>query len=1704
VTGADLDGAVRALWTRVLGIDALDPDDDFFELGGHSLLALALTRQVRRELGLPMQLRDVFAHRTLHAQVTFLGRQESPRTAAGMFTERVRTAAESVAVVDGEHRTTYGELHARATRLSASLRAAGVADGDLVVVLLPRGADLIAALIGTMLAGAAYAAIDPATPDARIRDLLAAVPARTFVTGAGHDRLCASYGSVVRADRVPPGAARPARAVPAAATAYVVFTSGSTGRPKAVAVSNHALSAHLAAIRRRYALTAADRVLQFASPGFDVLAEEVFPTLATGGQVVVAEPGHVPGTLERHLDRHGVTVVNLPTPLWTVWTRDLQERPRPLPATLRLVVIGSEVGHPDALARWLARPRPPVINAYGLSEATVTSTAGALTAADAAGDLAALPAGPPIDGTRLYVLDDDLRPVPPGTVGELFVAGDGVATGYLGQPAATAERFLPDPWAPLPGARMLRTGDLARIRDDRLHLVGRRDRQVKIRGHRVEPVEVQAALAAHPDVGGVWVAVAHPDGRDEGRLAAFVVPRDVRQTPTAAALRAHVARRLPTACVPASFTVLAALPTLPNGKIDEAALPAPRPGVRREPPAPARTGLQAALQAIWQDTLGVERVGVDDDLFDLGGSSLTATLLAAAVDARLGRTVTVAGIFAARTVAGVAELLERAGDQADALGRPVAHGEDAAEGLALSRQQQQMLFIDTLTPGSAAYHAQTTIRVLGPLDLGTLNRALTEMSRRHAVLRTTFVHRPSGWCQVVHPPTTVHADHHDLRGCSSPERPRRRDALIADEVVRRFDVGRLPLLRWTVITMSDAEHELVLVEHHLVHDGWSFALLMRELTTLYTAYERGLPSPLPEPRLQYFDYGAWQDAALAGMDRHRAFWRTALADLPAPLSLPGDRPRPRVQTDAGAALRLDLPPAVPQALRAFCRAERVTLFAAMLAVFQVLLHRYTGEHDIAIGSAFANRQVPGTGEVVGMFVNQVLLRAEVRPARTLRDLAGQAQRTVAAAAAHQELPFTEVVRELRPDRDGSGSPLTRILFSANDTPVPELVLGAATGTIFERTNGTAKMDLDITVLPRREAQTASRSHLDDRITLLWEYNTELYDDATMRDLSGRYLRLLAAAVAAPDTPIGELPLVDDDEIEISAAPAGTAGARPTPEIAAGRPDRVAVQCVDHTLTYGRLDERARALAAHLTDVSAGPVVGILLPRGPGLVVAEVAVLACGRAFLPLDPDTPPARIAFCCVDAGVDVVVTDATLAARVPAGVRPVTDVPAGRDAGVTARPGDPAYVIYTSGSTGEPKGVVVPRGALTHMTDWYCRDFGLHPGDRIAMASSPAFDGSVGEIFTALRAGATLVVPDDPTRIVPARMADWLVEQRITFAELPVTPAEAVIGREHPGSSLRLLVSSGEQLHARPSNGTPYTVVNAYGPTETTNIVTTDLVRPDEPGLPTIGRPVAGVSAYVLDERGHPVPPGGIGELYIGGVSLAHGYVRRPDLTAQAFVPHPYASTPGQRLYRTGDRVRRRRDGRLDHLGRFDAQLKIRGYRVEPGEVVAALSRHPAVSAAHVTVPRADRRLIAYLVAADVEVPGTAVRAFLRERLPAHLVPEVIEWVDRLPLNRNGKVDTARLPAPRRPPAAPRPRLTTDLQRRLLAAWRDTLGLDDVGLDDDFFDLGGHSLALGRLYQHVVTHIAPGLPLITLYEHPTVERLARAIEHRPGREDR
>ncbi|MEU7876479.1 amino acid adenylation domain-containing protein, partial [Dactylosporangium sp. NPDC049140] len=1506
----------------------------------------------------------------------------------------------------------YRELWRRAAGLSARLTAQGVGPESIVGLRLDRGSDFAVAALAVWQAGGTYLPLDPDLPAERLSYILADSGAEVV--------LDSPLGEVELLDAVP-------CPVSPLQAAYVIYTSGSTGRPKGVTVSHGNLASFLGAMADRPGLSADDVLLAVTTFGFDIAGLEMWLPLIRGARVVVADRDEVraPHRLAELIGEHGVSVLQATPATWQMLVEDGWAGS----AGLRVLCGGEAL--PGSLAAALVQRAGSVWNMYGPTETTVWSAVDQVTAG------APVTLGSPIAGTRWYVLDASLREVPAGVVGELYIGGAGVARGYLGRPELTAERFVAD----RDGARLYRTGDLARWRSDgRPEFLGRADFQVKVRGFRIELGEVEAAIR---DQAGVSAAVVVADG---SRLVAYVVGQC-----SVDGLR----ERLPDYMVPSVFVEMTSLPLNANGKVDRKALPAPDAPVAGEYVAP-RTVVEEAVAGVWGAVLGVERVGVFDDFFALGGHSLLATRVVSRIRSLFSVEVPVAALFDAPTVAGLAAAVDTAGP---GIGTApiVPVGRDRA--LPLSFAQQRLWFLAQLDPGSAEYNLPMPIGFDGELSRPALTAALGALITRHETLRTRFAADADGEpYQVIEPPAPFELPFVDLSTEDDGEAAAR--AWLARDAVAPFDLADGVPLRATLLRVAADRHVLALVLHHVISDDWSAGILHDELWALY-AGEAELP-PLP---VQYADFAVWQRAWLTGdvLRGQLGYWRERLDGLPV-LELPTDRPRPSRRSNAGAAIDFAVPAGVTEALRAVSRTAGASMFMTALSAFSLLLGRYTGQDDIAIGTPIANRNRSEIEGLIGLFVNTLVLRTDLSGDPTFDELLARVRAGTLAAHAHQDLPFEHLVDALGVPRDRSRTPLFQVLFNyATEDGGRVLAAGQS-----EPEPVPVQFDLSVTL-----------TEAGDGLAGAVHYSTALFDDARIVRLIGHFQQVLAAVAGDAGRRLSQVPLLGVAEAADLATWSSGGPAVPwtgaVHELVAARaaatPDAVAVQ----SLSYRELWRRAAGLSARLTAEGVGPesIVGLRLDRGPDFAVAALAVWQAGGTYLPLDPDLPAERLSYILADSGAEVVLDS-------PLGeIQPVDAPP------VPVSPLQAAYVIYTSGSTGRPKGVTVSHGNLASFLGAMADRPGLSADDVLLAVTTFGFDIAGLEMWLPLIRGARVVVADRDEVRAPRRLAELIDEHGVSV--LQATPAtwQMLVEDGWAGSAGLRVLCGGEALPGSLAAALVQragSVWNMYGPTETTVWSAVDEVTAGAPV--TLGSPIAGTRWFVLDASLREVPAGVVGELYIGGAGVARGYLGRPELTAERFV----ADRDGARLYRTGDLARWRSDGRPEFLGRADFQVKVRGFRIELGEVEAAIRDQAGVSAAVVVADGA--RLVAYVVG-QCSVDG------LRERLPDYMVPAVFVEMTALPLNANGKVDRRALPAPDAPAVtaeyvAPR----TPVEEAIAEVWGTVLGVERVGLFDDFFALGGHSLLATRVVSRIRSVFGVEVPVAALFDAPTVAGLAAAVD--------
>lgn len=1636
-----------------------------------------------------------------------------------LFEEQVERRPDAVAVVYQDRQLTYGGLNRMANRMARLLQKAGVQAGQPVGLCMERTPNLIVSLLAIVKAGGAYVPLDPEYPEERLtyimRDTGLSVllteehlAAKLPVGGGTHELkvLCFDSAQDSAATESEDNLDVPFQSEQ---LAYIIYTSGSTGLPKGVCVPHRGV-VRLVKGTSYVEFSERERFLQFAPISFDASTFEIWGCLLNGAQLVQYAGGAA--TLEelgRTIREQGVTTLWLTAGLFHQF---VDHRVEDLKGVRQLLAGGDVISAPHVrkLLDVLDAADGTFLNGYGPTESTTFATVSAQSEPDQVG--ATVSIGRPIANTQVYVLDQRLQPVPIGVPGELYIGGDGLAQGYLNLPELTAERFVPHPFAEEAGARLYKTGDLVRYRGDgQIEFIGRTDFQVKIRGFRIELGEIETVLATHEAV-RESVVIAREDVPGDKRLVAYIVLDGDAVDQALNDVKQFLREKLPAHMLPSFYVNLEALPLTANGKVDRRALPAPE---RQHTDATdsyvaPRTPVEELLSSIWADVLQVERVGVQDDFFELGGHSLLATQLISRVRLTFGVEVPMRALFDAPTIAGLLAHVEQRAQGESRQETPIPPA--AQDGPSpLSYAQERMWFLDQFAPGAATYHIPVALRLQGELDTKSLERSLEEVIRRHPSLRTVFVTVDGQPVQRVQEHAEWALPVVELSASSAEERGTELQRQLAEEAKLPFDLSAGPLVRATLFKRDAEDHVLMLTMHHIISDGWSMGVLVREISALYSAFVQGGEATLPELPIQYADFASWQREWLQGetLAGQFAYWKETLAgELPV-LQLPTDRPRPALQTMDGAVHRFTLPTALSSELKKLSRREGATLYMTLLAAFQTLLHRYTGAEDILIGSPIAGRNRAELEGLIGMFVNTLVLRTDLSGDLSFRELLERVRHVTLAAYEHPDLPFEKLVNELQPNREMSHSPLFQVMFDLQNTPLGDIQLTGLGTELLDVETGTAKFDM---MLNMREEETG--------VSGVLEYNSHLFDASTISRMMEHFQTLLESIASQPEAKLSSLELLPAAERHLLLTEWNQTDYDHAEDICMHQmfeaqvdrtPDAIALVVGTESWSYRELNERANRLAHHLQSYGVGPdaLVGVCMERKMELVVALLAVLKAGGAYVPLDPNYPADRIAFTLEDAQATVLLTQESLRSQLPQQEAPVLCLDSEWDANLPAGLANPtspvaahnlAYVIYTSGSTGRPKGVAIEHRNATVFMQWAHRVFTPEELAGVLFSTSICFDLSIFELFATLSRGGKVILAENALHLPTLPAAD-----EVTLINTVPSAITELLRMGGIPRSVRTINLAGEPLSQALVDdlyqGTNVqNVYNLYGPSEDTTYST--YVRTQRGQKVTIGRPIDNTQVYLLDQHLQPVPIGVAGELHLGGAGLARGYLNRLELTAEKFIPNPFAADGNDRLYKTGDLARYLPDGSLDYMGRLDFQVKIRGFRIELGEIETKLLQHPAVQEVVVMAREhgtGDLRLVAYLVVdTQQELDSHALNDHLKDGLPEYMVPSLYMILERLPLSPNGKVDRRALPEPdwsKRDLRAEYVAPETEEQVRIAKMWSELLSIEQIGIHDHFFELGGHSLLATQLVSRIRQEFQVDLPLRKLFETPTVAEICKVI---------
>ncbi len=1638
------------------------------------------------------------------------------QTLPDLFEAQVEKTPEVIALIFQDQSLSYQALNQQANQLAHHLQSLGIGPEQRVAVRLDRSFEMAIALLAIIKTGAAYVPLDPSYPEDRLSYMLADANVSATISEQ-------SFNSSVEQLSTQ----NPQRTLHPQNSVYVIYTSGSTGQPKGVINTHQGLVNRLCWMQQTYSLKTGDRVLHKTPLSFDVSVWEIFWPLLNGATLVIAKPnGHKDSAyLADLIQAQNISVLHFVPSMLTAF---LEAPEISNCRTLQHVICSGETLPVSLQEQFLQQfPTTALHNLYGPTEAAIDVTAWQCQPGSTS-----ILIGRPIANTQIHLLDDDLNPVPIGVPGELYISGTGVARGYHNRPALTAEKFIPNSFiaskdTTAKGKYIYKTGDLARYRSDgTIEYLGRQDSQVKLRGVRIELGEIEAALNGHDSVRQAAVILREdlPGGR---ALVAYVVGELEAVTDIGRFLSHHLRAKLPDVMIPSIFVVLKSLPLTPNGKLNRRALPKPEQFRQIEKIAP-RNSTEQAIAAIWSAVLQREDISINDNFFDLGSHSLTATRVNTRLRKHFSIALPLQSAFEYPTLESLATYIDALRIAiTDNSSQPVGHkkinqrSETAQSALTitsaqrpanipLSFAQQRLWFLHQMQPNSAVYNLPMAIRVEGFLETDALAQSLNHIVHRHEALRTRFVMVAGQPVQTIEETRPLDIEQRDLQDSLEPAEAVRRAAIEAAQ--KPFDLSQDQLLRVTLLKLGKTTSVVLFTVHHIVADAWSQDILIQELATFYKAALMGQTATLPPLPMQYADFSIWQQNWLQGetLEKQLDYWRSQLDTNQSVLQLPTDYARSRVQTYRGAVEQFSLTKELSQQLKTLGQQKSATLFITLLSAFKVLLYRYTGQTDLVVGTPIANRHRAEVEGLIGLFVNTLVLRSHLTPQSNFKTFLDQIKATTWAAYDHQDLPFEKLVEALQPERDLSYSPLFQVKFRLENSPSKTLNVPGLSFQRLPQSVVTAKLDLSVDLY-----ETA------DGIVGGFEYNSDLFKPETIQRMIGHFKMLLASIAAKPESPIAELAMLTETEQQQIVQWNNTQ--KPYrqdccfhhlfEEKVAQYPEAIALifdnGIAFEQLTYTELNQRSNQLAHHLQSLGVGPetIVGICVERSPHMIIALLAVLKAGGAYLPLDSSYPPERLAYMLNDAQVPILLTQSHLPLTTAAQrLNLDTDWPNNQsqtNPTSTVKSDNLAYLIYTSGSTGKPKGVLVPHSGLVNLTEDKIRVCDVRSGDCILQFFSFSFDASIPEIIMALASGSKLLLAPATTLLPGPDLSDLIERHRVTHITLTPSALTSVPYRDFP--HLRMALVGGEvpapALVKTWSQNRIF--INAYGPTETTVNASMVPCGNDHFVEPTL-KPSTNKQLYVLDNNLQQLPIGVVGELHIGGVGIARGYLNRPKLTAERFIPNPFTKGSDV-IYKTGDLATYLPDGRIKVLGRIDTQTKIRGFRIELGEVDRILQSHPQMKATFVAVREdtpGDKRLVAYGVplAAVNEAQATPaeIRQFVAETLPQYMVPSIFMWLPALPLTPNGKVDPKSLPAPVVVSSQPKVAPSSDVEKSLAQIFSQVLSLESVGIYDDFFELGGHSLLATQLVAQSLSEFDVEITVVDLFEAATVAALAQRIEQK------
>jgi len=1646
-----------------------------------------------------------------------------------IFEERAGFSPDNMAVVSGNQQVTYRELNERANQIAQFLHRIGVGPEVIVGVCLDRSIEFISTILGILKAGGAYLPIDPEDPSERIEFLLTDSAAPILITQENIIQDLPHYvGQIIYLDHQEIGTSlendfTQTIALSPGNLAYVIYTSGSTGKPKGVQVTHLALVNHVLAIQHEFDRGSGDRIFQMASFGFDFATGEIFQALGSGGTLVLRNEDSLSTVTEflETLQSFEITFIALPTSVLH-WLIDgtIQEN-LTLPSSIKTIFFGGEKVNPDKIKSFHHNFGSDVemANGYGPTEAAIVATNYFIpNDFQSENGRSEIPIGKPLSNCSVYILDDSQNLLPVGVVGEIYISGSGLARSYLNLPGLTAEKFIPNPYAELPGSRMYRTGDMAKLLDNgNIEFVGRLDQQVKYRGHRVELGEIERVLQNHADIRKAAAIVTRRESGVED-LSAFIVAKQgiIKDIGT---IRGYLKRHLPIYMVPTKYCFLDDLPLSTNDKLDRPLLKSMVPERLESPNSYSEpvTFTEKIITKIWERLLGADQIGVDDNFFELGGHSLIAAQINFETKNEFTVEIDLKLLFEYPTIRGFAAQVEGL-TQKDSMPITPINGSDR---IPLSFAQQRLWFLDQYEDAFAAYNVPVAFRIMGELNQGALEKSLTEIINRHEALRTTFYVKDNQPVQEISPEFAFNLSIIDLQNLNDAKKEVEARRIIEQDAQKPFDLSE-SVLRSHLIRMKEEDSILALNIHHIATDGWSQNIIFKELTALYKGFTEGYEPQLPDLLSQYADYSIWQREWLKGeiLKEQLNYWRDQLEGV-GPINLPTDKPYPTTQTFSGAFVEFEISGELTTIIKRICRENGVTLFMGLLAVFNVFLSRYSGQLDICIGTPVANRNQAWIENLVGFFINMLVIRTDLSGNPTFIQLLKRVFETTLDAYTYQDIPFERLVSEFATEREKGRHPFFQVIFVMENDTGQKLQFEGAQVEPFRIDLRSAKSDLGLIL-----------NETKDSIGGMLNYNTDLFERSTIQQMVDHFLVLLNGIVTNPDQSISEISILSESErrrilIEWNSTQFDYPHEKSTYELFEEQvnktPLRDAVIFKDQCMSYQELNNLANIMAIYLIGKGVKPdtVVGISMVRSHEMMIGLLGILKAGGVYLPIDPNNPIDRSKFMINDSGASILLTQQSLesnfqnlnaeiiAVDAVIGQSSQKNIP---NPSVTIHPENLAYIIYTSGSTGEPKGVAIRHASLTNNLLFAISNTLPDPDLLIPSLINLTFDASIKHLFTPLLKGGVVWLIPEEVNANPQFLCNLLKgKQKVVINCVPSYWGSVLDFLENdqtkisPGVIVKIIIGAEKfehQLIDRTYSLFPEIEIwNMYGPTETTMAASSSkLIRDSEI---TIGKPIGNTQVYILDQKMNPLPQNIPGILYVGGIGLARGYINTPALTAEKFVPNPFDKKSGSRLYNTGDLVNWKPDGNLEFIGRVDQQVKIRGYRIEVEEIEVLLNQLSNVKRAVVN-PYFDsisgNILIAYIVGKTHEKPTvSSLREYIQKSLPVYMVPSFFVFIEKLPINQIGKIDRLALPKPDKLRSESSGEYLGPRNHREIAIsriWCEVLELDQIGVLDNFFEIGGHSLLAAQVTYQIQDEFQLDINVKLIFDYPTIAGLAAQLK--------